>query len=81
MNTTAQILCGRAIALNAAITMDTNTISNNNTAYDGGTGRSDFGSYGFSGGSESGSRYRNPQPCSSLSIGLAGLLPFRKMVQ
>ena len=32
LNTTAKILCGRAIALNGAVTMDTNTISNNNTA-------------------------------------------------
>ena len=30
LNTTADILCGRAIALNAAVTMDTNTISNDN---------------------------------------------------
>ena len=43
LNTNADILCGRAIALNAAVTMDTNRISNNNTAQD-------FGSYGFSGG-------------------------------
>ena len=28
LNTTAKILCGRAIALNAAITLDTNTLSN-----------------------------------------------------
>lgn len=28
MNTTAKILCGRAIALNAAVTLDTNTVSN-----------------------------------------------------
>lgn len=45
----AEILCGRAIALNAAVTMIGNTISNNNTAQDFGSGRSDFGSYGFSG--------------------------------
>ena len=51
LNTTADILCGRAIALNAAVTMDTNRISNNNTAQDFGSDRSDFGSYGFSGGS------------------------------
>ncbi len=50
LNTAAKILCGRAIALNAAVTMDTNTLSNNNEEYDGGTGRSDFGSEGFSGG-------------------------------
>ena len=44
LNTTAEVLCGRAIALNAAVTMDTNKISNNNSLRD-------FGSYGFSGGS------------------------------
>jgi type VI secretion system secreted protein VgrG len=49
LNTTAKILCGRAIALNAAITMDTNTISNDCNANNGGTGRSDSGSLGFSG--------------------------------
>jgi type VI secretion system secreted protein VgrG len=50
LTTGADILCGRAIALNAAVTMDTNKISNNNTAEDFLSGRSDFGSYGFSGG-------------------------------
>lgn len=48
LNTTASILCGRAIALNAAVTLDTNTISNDCLSFDGGTGRSDFGSNGFS---------------------------------
>ncbi len=47
LNTSANILCGRAIALNAAVTLDTNTISNNCNVYDG--GRTDYGSYGFSG--------------------------------
>ena len=37
LNTTAKILCGRAIALNAAVTMDTNTLSNDCNAYNGGT--------------------------------------------
>ncbi len=50
LTTEADILCGRAIALNGAVTMDTNLISNNNTAQDFGSGRSDFGSQGFSGG-------------------------------
>jgi hypothetical protein len=58
LNTTASILCGRAIALNAAVTMDTNRISNDNTAQDfheiTGSVRSDFGSYGFSGGAPAG---------------------------
>jgi type VI secretion system secreted protein VgrG len=48
LNRSASILCGRAIALVAAVTMDTNTISNDCTAFDDSTGRSDFGSGGFS---------------------------------
>jgi hypothetical protein len=51
LNTNADILCGRAFALNAAVTLDTNRISNNNTLEDFGSDRSDFGSFGFSGGS------------------------------
>ena len=47
--TSADILCGRTIALNGAVTMDTNRLSNNNTLQDFGSGRDDFGSYGFSG--------------------------------
>jgi len=51
---TAKILCGRAIALNGEVTLIDNLISNNNTAEDfyeyTGSHRSDFGSYGFSGG-------------------------------
>jgi type VI secretion system secreted protein VgrG len=50
LNTGADILCGRAIALTGAVTLDTDLISNNNTLQDYGTGRSDFESYGFSGG-------------------------------
>jgi hypothetical protein len=49
LNTTAGILCGRAIALNAAVTMDTNTISNDCYAFDHDADRSDFRSVGFSG--------------------------------
>jgi hypothetical protein len=48
LNTTAQILCGRAFALNAAVTMDTNTISNDCAAFNDGTTRTDYGSSGFS---------------------------------
>jgi hypothetical protein len=47
LNTSAKILCGRAIAKEAAVTMDTNTISNDCTTL--GEGRTDFGSVGFSG--------------------------------
>jgi type VI secretion system secreted protein VgrG len=51
LNTGASILCGRAIALTGAVTMDTNAVSDDCQA--GGaqsSGRSDFGSQGFSGG-------------------------------
>ena len=50
LNTSAKILCGRAIALVAAVTLDGNTVSNNcGNGGDYGSGRSDFGSAGFSG--------------------------------
>jgi Ice-binding-like len=67
LNTGAEILCGRAIALNAAVTMDTNTISNDCTgsgAY--GSGRGDFGSYGFS---AYGGTTPVPEPLSILLFG------------
>lgn len=49
MNTGSRLLCGRAIALTGAVTMDTNTVSNDCAIGNGGTGRSDFGSRGFAG--------------------------------
>ena len=49
-NTGARILCGRALALTAAVTLDTNIVSNScSGGGDGGIGRSDFGSNGFAG--------------------------------
>jgi hypothetical protein len=75
LTTGADILCGRAIALNAAVTMDTNRISNNNTAQDFGTGRSDFGSYGFSGGEV-------PEPSSFVAFGsMIGLFVLRGLMR
>lgn len=47
LNTTATILCGRALALNAAVTMDSNAISNNCSDFNS-TSHTDFGSGGFS---------------------------------
>lgn len=50
-DSTAKILCGRAIALTAAVTMISNTISDNCAgAGSEGSGISDYGSVGFSGG-------------------------------
>ncbi len=80
LNTSATILHGRAIALNAAVTMDTNTISN--VCYGGGPG--------FSGGLEfdqygnvvpvGGGPTPTPEPSTMLLLGsgLAGLVAFRK---
>jgi len=47
----AEILCGRAFALTGAVALTDNLVSNNNSDEDFDSGRSDFGSYGFSGGS------------------------------
>jgi hypothetical protein len=71
LTTGADILCGRAIALNAAVTMDTNQISNNNTLEDFGSGRPDFGSQGFSG-------VPIPPTVVLLGSGLIGLWAFGK---
>ncbi|MGL4543489.1 MAG: ice-binding family protein [Polymorphobacter sp.] len=66
MNTGAQILCGRALAATAAVTLDTNTVTNNCP------GGGDFGSYGFSGGTATAGV---PEPASwALLIGGFGLV-------
>jgi hypothetical protein len=70
LNTTAEILCGRAIALNAAVTMDTNTISNDcSNGGDFSTGRSDVGSLGFSGPNDVGAT-PVPEPTTGLILAM-----------
>ncbi|MGZ5200975.1 MAG: ice-binding family protein [Telluria sp.] len=77
----ASILCGRAIALNAAVTMVSNAISNTcGQAGSLASGRDDFGSAGFSGGFADGSAAEVPEPCTPWLIAL-GLIAIacRKM--
>ena len=79
LNTGAQILCGRAIALNAAVTLDTNIISNDCSGVGSfGSGRMDFASDGFAGmtasgtGGGTGGGGTNPVP-EPATIFLSGL--------
>jgi type VI secretion system secreted protein VgrG len=72
LTTGADILCGRAVALIGAVSMDTNTISNSCTgAYSSGA---DYGSYGFSGYRVS--EVPEPATLPLLLIGGLGLLGF-----
>lgn len=76
LKNSASILCGRALAQTGAVTMDTNTISA--SCVEGGdfsTGRTDFGSLGFSGDGEAESV---PEPASimMLGVGLLAMLRF-----
>lgn len=70
LNSSATILCGRAIALNASVTLGANTVSNDCNAFDDGTGRVDYDSAGFS--SPAGI-IPEPSTLLLLGFGLAGL--------
>jgi len=69
INTSARILCGRALAETGAVTMDTNTISDNCAGAGSlDSGRTDFGSVGFSGGGLQ--PVAEPRTATLLGIGL-----------
>lgn len=82
LNTGATIICGRALARTAAVTMDSNTISIDcNVEVEGidTTGRDDFGSGGFSGDDEL-DVAAVPEPATNalMGLGLLGLSFFRR---
>jgi type VI secretion system secreted protein VgrG len=68
-DTSAAITCGRAIALNAAITLDNNTLSDN-------CGAGDFGSDGYSGSAIV--AVAEPASGGLLGAGIAGVLGLRR---
>ncbi|MDQ2915318.1 MAG: DUF3494 domain-containing protein [Chloroflexota bacterium] len=78
LNTTAKILCGRAIALNAAVTLDTNVVSASCSGEgDYHTGRIDFGSEGFAGGSAP-AAIPEPATLTLLATGLMGAAKWKR---
>jgi hypothetical protein len=78
LDTSAKIICGRAIALTGGITMDTNTVSDScSSGGDFGTGRSDFASLGFSGGTTASG---TPEPGTMAFVFSGAMLVFASLV-
>jgi hypothetical protein len=74
LDTSAKILCGRAIALHAAVTMDGNTISNDCSNGSSSLGRSDYGSLGYSGTAALIATVPEPSTSALFGLGLMGLI-------
>ncbi|MBK6508023.1 MAG: DUF3494 domain-containing protein [Haliea sp.] len=77
LNTSATILCGRAFALNDAVTMDTNTISNDCEADDI-TGSTDYGTEGYSGSGDTVAVVPVPATLALMAVALMGLASTRR---
>ena len=82
-DTSANLLCGRAIALNAAVTLDTNAIFNDCFGSDRAhIARTDYGSFGFSGGQGGAVMAAVPEPEPYLMLlagsGLLGFMARRR---
>lgn len=77
LNSSAKIVCGRAISLQAAVTMIGNVISSDCTT-DLDTGSNDFGSLGFSGGSATTAVVPEPATMTMLATGLVGMAAARR---
>ena len=71
LNNSAQLLCGRAAALGAVVTSNTNVISNDCGGV--GLGRDDFGSAGFSGVPAASAPVTVPEPATLALVGGAML--------
>lgn len=79
---TAKILCGRAIALGAAVTLDNNVVSTNCAGRGNyGSGNTDFGSMGYAGIPSTTSVVPEPSTMLLMSAGMVviGLIARRKL--
>ena len=82
LNSRARILCGRAIALNAALTLSSNDLSNDCLRSSGTTGGpSDFGSFGYSGGIAEPTPAPMSEPHGLVMLALASLAWFGRKQQ
>jgi hypothetical protein len=74
LDTGAEIVCGRALALTGAVTMDSNTIANDCLPLIG--GRTDYGSSGFS--NVGGESIPEPAGIELLGVGVLALMLYRR---